>query len=507
MIDLSPAQSTDRITALLAAQESRTLDFKRISGKQGRMYEAICAFANTEGGLLVMGIGDAKAMKSGDKPQSRLFGIEENLEGFDNFRTELLTRFTPAITKLHWIRVPCTLNTGQPGHVVMLRVEKSDQVHTIVGDGTWTRLDASSRQMSAAEIADLAYQRGVKSAETLPMPVALDLLDSDVWRSYCATRGLADADLAVRLPRLGLAVQGVEGLQPLLAALLLFADEPGALLAGQGMRADIRVFHYQGKAVLRGEVPNLLLPPKTISGPAVEQIAKAQAYVLDRVAQGLTMEGSGFKTRYSFPERVIKEAITNAVVHRDYRLNRDIHIRIFDDRVEVESPGRLPGSLTPATVDKAGSMPRNSLLARHLREFPNPPNVDAGEGVPMMFAQMAQANLYEPLYREQLDAAVPTLLVTLLNEERPPLWVQVSDWIDRNGPIANGRLREISGLDTLAASKQLRQWVAQGVLVALPAASRQQASYTKPELAGLTDLTFSLSFGLDNEIKNWKKPL
>ena len=412
MIDLSPAQSTDRITALLAAQESRTLDFKRISGKQGRMYEAICAFANTEGGLLVMGIGDAKAMKSGDKPQSRLFGIEENLEGFDNFRTELLTRFTPAITKLHWIRVPCTLNTGQPGHVVMLRVEKSDQVHTIVGDGTWTRLDASSRQMSAAEIADLAYQRGVKSAETLPMPVALDLLDSDVWRSYCATRGLADADLAVRLPRLGLAVQGVEGLQPLLAALLLFADEPGALLAGQGMRADTRVFHYQGKAVLRGEVPNLLLPPKTISGPAVEQIAKAQAYVLDRVAQGLTMEGSGFKTRYSFPERVIKEAITNAVVHRDYRLNRDIHIRIFDDRVEVESPGRLPGSLTPATVDKAGSMPRNSLLARHLREFPNPPNVDAGEGVPMMFAQMAQANLYEPLYRKQLDAAVPTLLVT-----------------------------------------------------------------------------------------------
>ncbi len=63
-------------------------------------------------------------------------------------------------------------------------------------------------------------------------------------------------------------------------------------------------------------------------------------------------------------------------------------------------------------IDKAGSVPRNSLLARHLREFPNPPNVDAGEGVPMMFAQMEQAKLYEPLYREQLDGAVPTLLVT-----------------------------------------------------------------------------------------------
>jgi ATP-dependent DNA helicase RecG len=499
MIDLSPAQSADRITALLAAPESRTLDFKRISGKQSRMYEAVCAFANSEGGLLVIGIGDAKALKPGDKPQSRLFGIEENPEGFDDFRRELLNRFTPPINRLHWMRLPCTLHNGQPGHVVMLRVEKSDQVHSVVGNGTWTRMDASNRELSAVEIADLAYQRGVKSAETLPMPVALDLLNTDAWRSYGVTRRLADLDLAVRLPRLGLAVPGEGGPQPLLAALLLFADEPGALLAGQGMRADIRVFHYKGKAVQRGEVPNLLLPPKTISGPAVEQIAKAQAYVLERLAVGLTMEGSGFKTRYRYPERVIKEAITNAVVHRDYRLNRDIQVRIFDDRVEVESPGRLPGNLTLATIEKTGSVPRNSLLARHLREFPNPPNVDAGEGVPMMFAQMSHANLYEPLYREQLDAAVPTLLVTLLNEERPPLWVQVSDWIDRQGPITNSKLREVSGLDTLAASKQLRQWVAQGVLVALPAPSRQQASYTKPELVDLADLRGSLSLGLDND--------
>lgn len=221
--------------------------------------------------------------------------------------------------------------------------------------------------------------------------------------------------------------------------------------------------------------------------------------MLERLAVGLTMEGSGFRTRYRFPERVIKEAITNAVVHRDYRLNRDIHVRIFDDRVEVESPGRLPGNLTPATIEKTGSVPRNSLLARHLREFPNPPNVDAGEGVPMMFAQMAHANLYEPLYREQLDGAVPTLLVTLLNEERPPLWVQVSDWIDREGPLTNSKLRAISGLDTLAASRQLRQWVAQGVLVALPAASRQQASYTKPELVSPGEMADPLFFGLDKE--------
>ena len=480
MIDLSPAQAATRITALLAAQESRTLDFKRISAKHGRMIETICAFANTNGGLIVIGVGDAKDLKPGAKPESRLFGIEENPEAFDLFYRQVIQRFDPPLARLHWLRLSCTLQDGQPGHVVMLRVEKSDQVHSVVGDGTWTRMDASNRQLSALEITELSYQRGVKSAETLLMPVALNLLDSAAWRSYCTTRGLADFDLAVRLPKLGLAVQSDSGLQPLLAALLLFADEPGALLAGQGMRADVRVFHYQGRAVQRGEVPNLLLPPKTISGPVVEQIAKAQAYVLERLAQGLTMEGSGFKTRYRFPPRVVKEAITNAVLHRDYRLNRDIHIRIFDDRVEVESPGRLPGSLTPATVDTAGSVPRNSALARHLREFPNPPNVDAGEGVPMMFAQMAQANLYEPLYREQLDTAVPTLLVTLLNEERPPVWVQVNDWIERNGPIANADVCRIADVDTLKASKMLRAWVDRGLLEPLPGRVRSNAAYRRP---------------------------
>ncbi len=234
--------------------ENPTLDFKRVSAKHSRLYETLCAFANTDGGLLALGVGDAKAMRPGDKPASRLFGIEETPEGFDDLRRDLLTRFTPPLGDLHWLRLPCALANGQPGHLVLLRVEKSAQVHSIVGNGTWARMDASNRQMTAAEITDLAYQRGVKSAETLLMPMTLDLLNTSAWRSYCATRGLADTDLAQRLPRLGLALADADRLQPLLAAVLLFAEEPGALLAAQGMRADMRVFHYHGKAVLHGDV-------------------------------------------------------------------------------------------------------------------------------------------------------------------------------------------------------------------------------------------------------------
>ena len=142
-------------------------------------------------------------------------------------------------------------------------------------------------------------------------------------------------------------------------------------------------------------------------------------------------------------------------------------------------------------------MARNPLIVQNLREFPAAPNIDAGEGVKMMFAEMAAAKLYPPQYSQNTDTAAESVTVTLLNLARPSMWDVVSDWIDRNGPIANSKLREISGLDTLAASKQLRSWVAQGVLVALPAASRQMARYTKPEL--LAAPGDSLSFGLDNE--------
>jgi len=73
--------------------------------------------------------------------------------------------------------------------------------------------------------------------------------------------------------------------------------------------------------------------------------------------------------------------------------------------------------------------------------------------------------------------------VTLLNEERPPAWVEVSDWIDRNGPIANAELCRIATVDTLRASKMLRGWVDRGLLEPLAGRSRSQAAYRKPALA------------------------
>jgi ATP-dependent DNA helicase RecG len=136
---------------------------------------------------------------------------------------------------------------------------------------------------------------------------------------------------------------------------------------------------------------------------------------------------------------------TNAVIHRDYHINRDIHVRIFDNRIEVESPGLFPAHITAATIQQARSFSRNPLIVNNLREFPAPPNIDAGEGVRMMFSSMQAVGLYPPLYLSSPYLEQDAVMVTLLNEERPAVWEQVSDWIDRNGSISNRELRRIAG--------------------------------------------------------------
>jgi len=288
------------------------------------------------------------------------------------------------------------------------------------------------------------------------------------------------AGLPDQLFRAGLAKKQDGELRPTRAAVLLFADQPGALLASTGTRADVRVFHYQGNQIGEGAVPNLKKPPKTLSGPLYRLIAKTHAYLLEELAEGLTLAASGFRTVHRYPERVLKEAVTNALIHRDYRLNRDVVVYIFDNRIEVSSPGSFPGRITPATIQNAGSFARNPLLASNLREFPEPPNVDAGEGVRMMFSLMREENLYPPQYRELRGQAQEAVSVVLFNEERPPIWEQVSDWMDRHGPIGNGDLRKIARLDTLKASKQLKSWVEQGLLVSDQARGKRNMLYRKP---------------------------
>lgn len=473
-IPIQPPLDDDLIENFLGIPEGYSFDCKRL-GKLDRVLETVIAFANADGGTIAIGLEDPEKAKGRD----RVYGIKENLLALDELRKLVLSRITPHIEGLLFSEVGCTLRSGQIGSVCFLRVPKSPTVHSIVNDGTFRRLDRSNVQLTAHQVNELCFARGTISAESQVFEIDFDLLDTPFWRQYATVRKLT-RPLPEALRHIGLARPDHAGvLRPTRAAVLLFAEDPAGLLAG---KASVRIFRYKGDRIQHDPTPNLLKPPKTIGGPLIRQIADALEYLKGELATGVEMGPLGFEVVQRYPVRVLREAITNAVLHRDYHIPTDIQVRIFSDRVEIESPGLLPGPITQSNIWKIGSFNRNPLIVNALRDFPDPPNLDAGEGVSMMFDTMWQSQLYVPLYWTRPQFEKDAVLVVVFNENRPTAWDQVNDFIDENGSISNSEVRKIMGSgDVLGASKQLRAWVQKGLLViANPKAAKQYRRYTKP---------------------------
>lgn len=475
----------------IASDETRHFEVKRVSKgiELSRCLQSISAFANTEGGLLVLGLEDFKRAQGAD----RLYGIEENESVVDELRKQLPARITPPIggelgpaPEFH--RIPCTLRDGRPGHLMAIEVRPSRDLHSIAEGGTWVRLDKGNRQLSAKEITERRYRLGAASVLDQPVDVEADLLDTVWWQDYRNQRGLTRPQ-AEALRSIGLAKKVDVDWRINRLAVLLFAEFPSELL---GEKCAIRLFHYQGEAInhSHGSTTNLLRKPRTIGGPAIRQIQDALKAVEDELASGVQVSPMGFEVIQRYPRRAVQEAITNAVIHRDYSIPADIQIRLFSDRIEVESPGGLPHRLRPQDLGKVRSHPRNISLVNHLREFPVPPNQDAGEGVLMMQNLMHRADLYPPLYRVLSSAGRESVEVTLLNGARPSVWDQVSDYLDKHGEVGNADVRKILGTDnTLGVSRQLKSWVDDRLLeVVNPDSAKQTRRYRKPTTSDGGDL-------------------
>lgn len=487
-----PPFDDELIDRLLAAPEGLAFETKRV-GDNRRKIETIVAFANAEGGVLLLGVED-EAKATG---RQRVYGIQENAESVDELRRLLAHRVTPPLTPptseaLRFVELGCTLRDGTRGSVVAVVVSKSTGVHNVVEGATYIRLSKSNRMLSASEITELSMRRGTMSVVNTLVDVPFDLLETSHWREYTARRRLT-RPIAEAMRHLGLAREDGGTLRPTRAAVLLFAEEPGGLLDS---KCSIRLFHYKGEQIDRSVSTNLVRPPRTIGGPLISQIGEARKAVLDELASGVQVGPLGFEITQRYPVRVIQEAITNAVVHRDYHISADIQIRVFADRIEVESPGVLPADVTLSNIGTVGSRPRNRALVVHLREFPQPPNLDAGEGVPMMRQTMAAADLYPPVFLAGDSVGRDAVLVQLLNTARPTIWAQVEAYLDEHGSIANAEVRTLLRTDnTVRASKLLKSWVDRGLLVPVnERASKQQRRYQRPGALPVAPL-FSSEFG------------
>jgi len=443
--------------------ESRTIEFKRLGDSESRVVkktlQSIVGMCNTDGGLIIFGIDDPE--KGGKTPDKRIFGIEEGLERYDEIGKEI-AKITPPIPGLWSHQILRAYDDKR--RVAGLIVPKATNGFRSWADKVYIRLEKGNKTLSPMDIVKFAYIKGFTKADRELVDIDFDLLDTDSFSDWRDARQLSGGNISNTLFQTGLARKNEENiLKPTRAAVLLFSNYPNDILEE---KTSIKVTQFAGSLERIGETPNIIGVPKIINGPLLHQIKNAHDYVLTLLRSGVRIP-SGFTTKYQIPERAVKESITNAVIHRDYYTKRDIEIRLFEDRVEIESPGLLPSNITPRNIgyERADTY-RNDLLVKHLREFPTPPNLDQNEGVRAMRSEMRTANLYPPIfwtYPKKEDS----VMVVLFNEHLATEWEKVNSFLTKQGGYVNNTMvREITGItDRSVVSRLLSKWVTKGLLI------------------------------------------
>ena len=156
------------------------------------------------------------------------------------------------------------------------------------------------------------------------------------------------------------------------------------------------------------------------------------------------------------------EIITNAVLHRDYSIATDIQIRVFDNRVEVESPGKLPGYVTTKNILDSQSA-RNPKLVRIINKFPDAPNKDVGEGLNTAFEAMEKLRLKAPII-EETDTSV---LVVIRHERLASPEEIIIEYLQKHDSIKNGLGRKLTGIKSENTMKSVFYRLRDGGFISL----------------------------------------
>lgn len=461
-------------------EETQTIEFKRLNGEKivSKIIQTIVAMANTDGGVIIFGVEDPEKTKL--KGLDRVFGIEENKEIYDEIFHEI-KNIIPPISNL----IPDLINVEEGKTIALLNIPKATESFFSINNEIFVRLHKSNKKLTPYEVVKLNYAKGFEKADKELVDIDFKLLQTSYFEDWRKARNISNEKIEDILFQTGLTRKDENGkLKPTRAAVLLFAQFPNDLL---DTKCTVRVIQLRGTLEAFGGTPNYLETPKTINGPIIEIIRRSQEYVLNLLKSGIAIR-SGFVNTYKIPERTVKEVITNAIIHRDYHIKRDVEIRIFEDRLEVLSPGLFPYNITKTNIGYVrADGERNSLLVKHLREFPEPPNLNLNEGVRSMRSEMEKENLYPPIFFTY-PFYEDSVKVVLLNEDQPTEWEKIRKYLEKNKYINNKIARSITGVVQLhVMSRFLKKWTGKGLLLKIEAKSKSPRD-TKYKLSNIDEM-------------------
>lgn len=468
-------ESNDKkIDYLLGLPESQVFDCKRARIKPAKIIETVCAFANTDGGVIALGMEDPKKAPKNE----RLIGVSEGADNISDILNALDKEFEPPLFPVEKQYLGIVNTENQKDQILLLVINKGEDIHSLKNGDTFRRDGNKNHKMGASEITRLRYEKGsLKYEDEKALGAGLDDLNLEKLTQYKADNNSQNTETWQFLKDNGLATKDGDKWALYKSAILLFGKNPAVTLKS---KTSIKISHYYGKSRNYSGNPNFVMRPFTIEGCLLDQIEQTIGYYRKVVRESPPkLVGASFLPSILIPEWAFQEAVTNAVIHRNYFLEDDIQIRFFDDRIEIESPGAYPGYITPQNI-RNERFARNPMLQRTLNRFNNAPNLDIGEGVDRIFKVMNDSNLYDPRY--SLVSEKPnSVLLTLYNMQKIEYWDTVSNYLDSNFTINNKETREITGIqDTPKVSRLLKKWVDDGLLERIESEYRGGIYYKKP---------------------------
>lgn len=417
--------------------------------------ETMVAFANTEGGTIVIGLKE-----SGEPSKAKIDNetLESALKTADD-------HCNPTVVVGTWEEID-----QDEAKLYALRVPRSIELHALADGRVLIRSGAKNRPLGGQEILRLASAKNTGDFESEALPGAAredfskKMLDEYLEKRAERTKRPFNGQVDDLLKEIG--ALNADG-KPTMTGILLFSEYPQqwlpqssvvfAKFVGKTPRGESGLAGYSRREELTGPLPRL--------------IESAWNLIWSEMAVSAVVKGLEREETFEYPQFAVREAIVNAICHRDYRLKgRRIEIRMYSDRLEVISPGGLPGFITVENI-KDEHFSRNPRIVNGLFQWGY--IEELGLGIDRMMEVMQQAGHKPPMF----DARPYSFAVTLLNErekQAPPEWTRNTNhrqaralqYIRDQGSITNREYRQLcEGVSAETLRLDLADMVEKGILL------------------------------------------
>lgn len=416
----------------------------RISARE--LANTLIGFGNADGGDVVVGLAGGKVEGTDGNAKRR------------NAQMQAALDFSQPPVRARAELLPCAREDGGEDHLLVFRVAPGNAVHANPKDEVYLRVGDETRRLSFVQRQELTFDKGEASYESRPMAgAALDTLDDGLVRDYAEALGAPD----------GLRVLGARGLvdgdELTIAGCLLFAREPQRLLP----EAFVRVLRYRGRARGSGARQQVIEDMK-VEGPIPQQLMDARDAIRGVQPVRRALGGGGrFGDVPLVPEDAWLEGLVNAAVHRSYSLAGDhIRVEVFDDRIEISSPGRFPGLVDLSDPLHTTRFARNPRIARVCADLRF--GQELGEGIRRMFEEMRLAGLEDPIYRQTAGSVQLTLSAEpvdrALDATLPGEAQEIRAALRRTDRLSTGEIANLLGMSRPAALARLRALLDAGLI-------------------------------------------